>query len=109
MNPPHYRSAGGSHVLLNRSQDGDRILLEDRSLWKIDPSEAGRARRWPQWTKIQVKPASAHAYWLIAEVLGHRQSVLAVYGGALPLPRPGAAVSSEIHTSPTSQIGEVDI
>ena len=84
MNPPRYRSAGGSHVLLNRSRNGDRILLEDRSLWRIDPSEAARARRWPQWTKIHVKSASEHAYWLIAEVLGQRESVLAVYAGSLP-------------------------
>ena len=84
MNPPRYRPAGGSHVLLNRSRNGDRILLEDRSLWKVDPSEAARARRWPQWTKIQVKPASEHAYWLIAEVLGQRQSVLAIHAGNNP-------------------------
>jgi hypothetical protein len=83
MDLPRYRSAGGSHVLLNRSRNGDRILLEDRSLWRIDPSEAVRTRRWPQWTKIQVKPASEHAYWLTAEVLGQRQSVLAVHAGSV--------------------------
>jgi hypothetical protein len=89
MNPPRYRSAGGRHVLLNRSRTGDRILLEDRSVWKVDPGEARRARRWPQWTRVEVKPASEYAYWLIAEVLGQRESVLAVYGGTLaqaPLP-----------------------
>ena len=58
MVPPHHRSAGGRHVLLNRSRTGDRILLEDHSLWRIDPADATRARRWPQWTRIQVKPAS---------------------------------------------------
>ena len=83
MHPPRYRSAGESHVLLNRSRTGDRIVLEDRSLWRIDPGEAVRARRWPQWTRIEVKPASEHAYWLIAEVLGQRETVLAVHAGSL--------------------------
>ena len=83
MNPPRYRSAGGRHVLLNRSRSGDRIVLEDRSLWRIDPGGAVRARRWPQWTRIEVKPASERAFWLIAEVLGQRESVLAVHAGVL--------------------------
>ena len=84
MVPPRYPSPGEKHVLLNRSRSGDRVMLEDRSLWRIDPSEVARARRWPQWTKILVKSASEHAYWLTAEVLGQRESVLAVYAGSLP-------------------------
>ena len=84
MVPPRYPSPGEKHVLLNRSRSGDRVMLEDRSLWRIDPGEAVRARRWPQWTGVEVKAASAHAYWLIAEVLGQRETVLAVYGGTVP-------------------------
>jgi len=87
MNPPRYRSAGGNHVLLNRSRSGDRVVLEDCSLWRIDPGEAMRARRWPQWTRVEVKAASEHAYWLVAEVLGQRETVLAVYGGTLTPPQ----------------------
>ena len=80
----HYRAAGSSHVLLNRSRNGDRILLEDRSIWKVDPSEMARASRWPQWTRVRVEEARGNAHWLIAEVLGQRECVLAVYAGAIP-------------------------
>jgi hypothetical protein len=80
----HYRAAGSSHVLLNRSRNGDRLLLEDRSIWRVDPGEKARASRWPQWTRVRVEEARGNAHLLLAEVLGQRECVLAVYAGALP-------------------------
>ena len=74
---------------MNRTRNGDRALLEDRSLWRVDPSEATRARCWPQWAKIRVQEAGSNAYWLIAEVLGQQECVLAVFDGFLS---PRAAV-----------------
>jgi hypothetical protein len=84
MNPPRYRAAASGHVLVNRTRNGERVLLEDRSLWRIDPGEAARARRWPQWTRVRVEPAPGHAYWLVADVLGQRERLLAIFVGTVP-------------------------
>ena len=90
MAAPRYRETGPGHVLLNRSRSGDRAVLEDRSIWKLDPGEGERTRRWPQWTRVRVQPAGGNAYWLIGEVLGSREPVLAVFAGYLARPESAA-------------------
>lgn len=90
MGAARYRSAGASHVMMNRSRNGDRVLLEDRSLWRVDPSEMVRPSRWPQWAKVRVQEAPGTAYWLSAEVLGRKERVLAVFAGYVSTPA-GAA------------------
>ena len=107
MTSPRYRAEGSAHVLLNRSRSGDRILLEDRSMWRVDPSETARARHWPQWTRVRVERATGNAHWLIAEVLGQKESVLAVFAGAIP--HAVAPVVQEAYAPATSDFGEPEI
>jgi hypothetical protein len=107
MASPRYRAERSAHVLLNRSRNGERILLEDGSVWKVDPSETARARRWPQWTRVHVERAGGNAHWLIGEVLGQRQSVLAVFAGALP--HAVAPVVTEAYAPAASDFGEPEI
>ena len=66
-------------------------MLEDRSIWKLDPGDAPRVRRWPQWTRIRIQPAIGNAYRLTAEVLGHFEPVTAVFAGYLTTQHEAAA------------------
>ena len=97
MGPPHYKATGQGHVLMNRTRGGDRAVLEDRSIWTLDPSEMARARHWPQWTRIRVQAAGGNAYWLIAEILGQRECVLAVFAGFLSASTAIAQATSDFY------------
>jgi hypothetical protein len=99
MSSARYRSAGAGHVMMNRSRNGDRVLLEDRSLWRVDPSEMARASRWPQWTKVRVQEAPGTAYWLSVEVLGRKERVLAVFAGYVAVTSPSAAAGASAAAS----------
>ena len=104
MAASRYPANGSGHVLLNRSRSGDRVLLEDRSIWRIDPGERTRTGRWPQWTRVRVEPAGGNGWWLVAEVLGQRERVMAVYLGTLPhADAPGPAT---VPATPPSEFGE---
>jgi hypothetical protein len=78
------------------------VLLEDRSIWKVDPSEMARVRCWPQWARIRVHEAGANAYWLIGEVLGRQECVLALFAGFLHTTSAAAAAAPEPTAPPTT-------
>jgi hypothetical protein len=53
-NPGSSATLGGGHWIETNAEDGDLIILEDGSLWKIDPMDKVDASLWLETTEITV-------------------------------------------------------
>jgi hypothetical protein len=92
MAHPRYRSPGPGHYIQSLSRAGDKVLLEDRSVWSLDPSDAVRVRRWTQWAQVAVEEKGA-GYWLVTRCSGHEERVLVGFRGFLAEPASMAMAS----------------
>ena len=79
----HYRSAGPGHYINGLSRAGDKVLLEDRSVWALDPADLPRVRRWTQWSAIEVRDTGGTGYMLVCRCNGREERVLVGFRGFL--------------------------
>ena len=83
MVQPRYRSSGASHSIHSVSRSGDRVLLEDGSVWALDPADLPRVRRWTPGATVEVREAGSVDYSLVAQYNGREERVLAGFRGFL--------------------------
>jgi hypothetical protein len=83
MVQPRYRSGGTSHSIDSVSRSGDRVLLEDGSVWALDPADLPRVRRWSQGAAVEVREAGDSDHLLVARCNGREERVLVGFRGFL--------------------------
>jgi hypothetical protein len=83
MVQPRYRSSGVGHSIYSLSRSGDRVLLEDGSVWALDPADLPRVRRWTQGAPLEVREAGGGDYLLVARCNGREERVLVGFRGFL--------------------------
>jgi hypothetical protein len=78
-----YRSSGAGQYIDCFSRTGDRVLLEDRSVWALDPADAARVRRWTRFTEVEVRETATHGYVLVARCHDREERVFVGFRGFL--------------------------
>ncbi len=53
-----YAGIGGGHFIKDKLRNGELIVLEDRSVWKMDPIDKTISRLWLRLSEIIVKESS---------------------------------------------------
>jgi hypothetical protein len=78
-----YKLIGPGHHISSFSKCGGYVMLEDRSVWSLEPTDMARVKRWPQYVPVSIVDSRNGAYFLVAQCQGHEERVLVGFCGHL--------------------------
>jgi len=60
-----YRMIGPGHHISSFSKCGGFLMLEDRSVWSLEPADMARVKRWVQYMPVSIVERRDGTYWLV--------------------------------------------
>lgn len=89
-----YKLLGPGHHISSFSKCGGYLMLEDRSVWSLEPSDMARVRRWAQYVPVSIVESRNGTYWLVCPCQGHEERALVGFCGHLAEKPPRYAMAS---------------
>lgn len=78
-----YRMIGPGHHISSFSKCGGYLMLEDRSVWSLDPMDVRRVKRWAQYVPVSIVESRNGMYWLVCQCQSHEERALVGFCGHL--------------------------
>ena len=78
-----YKLIGPGHHISSFSKCGGYVMLEDRSVWSLEPTDMVRVKRWAQYVPVSIVESRNGTYFLVAQCQGHEERALVGFCGHL--------------------------
>ena len=78
-----YRLLGPGHHISSFSKCGGFLMLEDRSVWSLEPADMARVKRWTQFVPVSIVESRNGTYWLTCSCQSHEERALVGFCGHL--------------------------
>jgi hypothetical protein len=78
-----YKLIGPGHHISSFSKCSGYVMLEDRSVWSLDPMDVARVKRWAHCVPVSIVEGRNGMYWLVCKCQSHEERALVGFCGHL--------------------------